>query len=125
MKEELLKLDLKMSAYDEALFYWRCDGKCRGLTAAHGDDFFWSGSAKVEDNVINRLRSTFKIGTEEEKVFKYIGIEVHHNKEVIEIGQNTYVAGICATEFYMLVKKKSINLLMRKNRLNSVRCVDS
>ena len=95
-----------MSAYNEALFYWRCDGKCQGLTAVHVDDFFWSGSAKFEKNVINRLRSTFKIVTKEEKVFKYIGIEVHHNKEVIEIGQNTYVAGIHPNELSDVSKKK-------------------
>ena len=95
-----------MSAYNEALFYWRCDGKCQGLTAVHVDDFFWSGSAKFEKNVINRLRSTFKIVTEEEKVLKYIGIEVHYNKEVIETGQNTYVAGIHPNELSDVSKKK-------------------
>ena len=95
-----------MSAYDEALFYWRCDGKCQGLIAVHVDDFFWSGSAKFENNEINRLRSIFKIGNKEEKVFKYIGIEVHHNKEVTEIGQNTYVAGIYPIKLSDISKKK-------------------
>ena len=69
------------------------------LIAVHVDDFLWRGSAKLENNVINRLRSTFKIGTEEEKVFKYIGIEVHHNKEASEIGQNRYVAGILTLRY--------------------------
>ena len=66
-----------MSAYDEASFYWKCDGKCQSQIAVNVQDFLWSGSAKFENIVINRLRFTVKIDTEEEKVFKYIGIEIH------------------------------------------------
>ena len=39
-------------------------------------------------------------------VLKYIGIEVHHNKEVSEISQNTYVAGIHPIKLSDVSKKK-------------------
>ena len=108
------------------MFYWRCDGKCQSLIVVLVDDVFWSGSAKFENNVINRFRSALIIGTEEEKVFKYIGIEVHHNKEVIEICQNTYVAGILQLSFQMLVKKKEKHeFANEKEQTESMHCVDS
>ena len=43
VKEELIKVKAIMSNFDEAVFFWRVDGKLHGILACHVDDFiFWA-----------------------------------------------------------------------------------
>merc|ERR1712055_85918 len=44
VKDELLKLGVKMSSYDCALFYWIVNGKLQGIIGLYVDDFIWAGT---------------------------------------------------------------------------------
>ena len=68
VKEELINLGMKMSLYDEALFYWLNNGKCEGLTIVHVDDFLWGGSQNFHNEVMTKVRNIFTIGSENPRI---------------------------------------------------------
>ena len=44
VKEELLKLNVKVSKYDPGLFMYQYRGTLHGLLVTYVDDFLWGGS---------------------------------------------------------------------------------
>ena len=48
-----------------------------GIICVHVDDFLWAGVADFENDIVNNLRLTFKIGKEETERFKYIGLNIN------------------------------------------------
>ena len=63
VKEVLLSLGATISAYDNALFLWH-DGneKLFGMLVSHVDDFAFRGNARFQTEVIQQLKSIFKVG---------------------------------------------------------------
>ena len=57
VRYELLRLNMKISSLDPALFFWKCDGKLAGRICLHVDDFFWSGTPKFQQDVIAHICS--------------------------------------------------------------------
>ena len=57
--EELSKLGVHKSIYDEAVFYWYFGNVLHGILCTHVNDFFWEGSARFKSSVIDRLKEVF------------------------------------------------------------------
>ena len=95
IKDELLKLDVKASKNDPAVFFWHHEGILEGIMATHVDDFCWGGSQKFIENVINPVRKIFSIGVEHSKAFTYLGLNLSQDvQKCIRIDQISYVEDI-------------------------------
>ena len=90
LREELVKLGVTPSKYDQAIFTWHFKNKLQGIIATHVDDFCFAGSEAFEYQVINELRKLFKIKSEEVAKFQYIGLEIKKSDSNIKIGQDEY-----------------------------------
>jgi hypothetical protein len=91
VNDELLKLGMARSCYDEALFYWMYKGKCNGILAVHVDDFIFGGTQKFHDNIMEAIRQIFVIGTEESTPLKYLGINIDQDKNTITFNLKDYI----------------------------------
>ena len=96
VKDELIKVQAVMSKFDEALFFWRVDGKLHGIPACHADDNIFGGSDRFEEKVINKLKEKFQISQEENQAFKNIGLEVKQTDQGIIIQQTKYISELSA-----------------------------
>jgi hypothetical protein len=79
---------LVKSKYDEALFYWRHEGRCEGVLAIHVDDFLYGGSTKFE-NLIQNNKTIFTVGSEETVPMKYLGMNIDESDHDIYISIKT------------------------------------
>ena len=86
------------------------------MTGMHVDNFLWAGTEDFQRMVIDKLKSTFKIGKEAEGAFRYIGLEISHSEDGIMLTQNSYIDSITdisvpaarvAQKEYLLKKKLS------------------
>jgi len=87
---ELEKVNCQQSKFDPALFYLHKQGEVIGLFLIHVDDFIYAGTKEFEDDVINHIKTAFKIGTENEGNFKYIGLNIKQCEAVITVDQNPF-----------------------------------
>ena len=91
VKKELIKLGAEMSKLDQAVFTWYYNGQLHGIISTHVDDFCWGGSKIFRLSVIEKIKSTFVIKTEEVTKFKYVGLDIEQKDEKIIISQDKYV----------------------------------
>ena len=94
VKEELAKTGGIKCKYDDAIFYWYQGNKLEGILASHVDDFCWAGSKWFRENVINHIREKFLVSREETETFKYLGLQISHTVNGIEIHQKDYAKEI-------------------------------
>ena len=89
VKEELIKVGCKCSRLDSAVFTYH-NGGLQGLLMSHVDDFLWSGTEMFKTSVIDRIRKTFQISSENSTLFKYVGLQIQQCEEGIYITQKEY-----------------------------------
>ena len=65
VKSFLFQNNGKMSVADPSVFYWHNGTVLLGIICVHVDDFLWAGVTDFENDIVNNLRLTFKIGKEE------------------------------------------------------------
>lgn len=94
VKMELFKLGVQLSRYDEALFYYKCNGSLEGILALHVDDFVYSGSLKFCKEVIDRLVGIFDVRVQQCGNFKYIGLDLVQVGSEVHLNQNVYVQSL-------------------------------
>ena len=58
----------------------------------HVDDFVWGGTKNFKNKVIKLLKETFSISLERSETFKYLGLDVCQNDNVITLHQIPYVS---------------------------------
>ena len=80
---EIAKLGMKQSKYDEVIFFWHHGGVLQGIMTSHVDDFFYAGTGKFQKKVIDNIKSTFKISSEQKGNFRYLGIQVTQSRDNI------------------------------------------
>ena len=51
----------------------------------------WASVADFENDIVNNLRLTFKIGKKETESFKYIGLGINQCEDDIIIDQKSYI----------------------------------
>ena len=76
IKEVLEKSGVLKSKFDGAIFYWLSNGKLEKLLCFHVDDFVWGGSINFEKQIINVLKETFSVSSQEFEPFKYLGLYI-------------------------------------------------
>ena len=91
VKEVLEQLGMKMSIYDEALFYYKEVGNLCGLIAIHVDDFLHVGNKRFEETVIYKIKELFEISQEHDQFFNYLGLEIAQISEGITFSQFGYI----------------------------------
>ena len=91
VKSVLISLNLSMSKGNPSIFYYHKSDKLSGLIAIHVDDFLWSGDEFFSDNIIPKLSKIFTIGKASKNVSRYLGLDLHQNKELITLDQIHYI----------------------------------
>lgn len=84
----------KRSRLEPNIFYWRKDYKLVGILCSHVDDFCYGGNKCFMEETIGRIREKLKVGEQESKSFKYIGVMVQQNERRISINQWKYVNSV-------------------------------
>ena len=107
---ELLKLGVCKSKLDEAFFYRHEDGVLSGVIAGHVDDFFWAGNEEFRKKIIDPIRKTFKISSDLQDSFRFLGLNVKQYPSHIVMNQETYAKSM---------KPLEINNKQNKNRILS------
>lgn len=94
VKEVLEQCNVHVSKVDPAVFFWRNKtGLVDGVLACHVDDFLWGGTLEFEREVINKIRSTFYVGREDQEEngsFPFVGIEISKCGKNIILQQKSY-----------------------------------
>lgn len=91
LRNELIKLGGKPNKLDQGIFIWFSDSIPIGIMACFVDDVLWAGNDKF-NYIIEKLKLIFKIGSEQVRDFKYIGVELHQDTDgSILLHQNDYI----------------------------------
>ena len=91
----LLSLGATISAYDNALFLWHDDnGELFGMLVSRVDDFAFCGNARFQTEVIEQLKSIFKVGLYANGSFKYVGLNVIQSDTGILVNQELYIPNV-------------------------------
>ena len=94
VKTVMIEQGAIMSKVDPTVFYWMDkDNTVIGILACHVDDFIWSGNRDF-NNVMNKIRSIFQVGKEDDSAFKYCGINMTCSGSDILLDQNRYTDNI-------------------------------
>ena len=98
VKSELIKLGMKQSKIDPALFFFKQvrngEEHLDGSIALHVDDFLHAGCEEFDEKVMNKLRLRFKAGKLETGVFKYVGYTIDQKGTEVTISQEEYVSKV-------------------------------
>ena len=78
------------SIYDNAVFYWIIEDQLQGICACHVDDFILSGADLFMESLISGVKSRFKVSSECDGIFKYVGLQITHEESCICVSQNQY-----------------------------------
>ena len=110
VKEELLKLNVKVSKYDHGLFMYQYRGTLHGVLVTHSNDFLRGGSHVFVANVIKSLYEVFEIRPVNKKTFRYLGLYFKGGSSIV-ISHSNYVDSI---ESLKLDGKKDKNNLLNE-----------
>ena len=95
IRDEFVRLGGKKSLYDDALFLWHSrDGKLEGILVSHVDDFVFCGTDDWHRKVLGEFKCRFKISSEGQGSFKYVGLKVHQTETEVYVDQCDYVRGL-------------------------------
>ena len=111
---EMLRLGCEKSKYEPAFYFYKDASKLHGLSVTHVDDFLDAGSEKFEKDILENVTKTFMIGSESEKEFRYIGINLTQNQEGVILDQAHYPEGMSMHEFTADRKKEADENLTEK-----------
>ena len=90
VKEELTKLGLTCSKFDEAFFFYKDQDNLGGLISVHVDDFLNAGDDKFNDQ-LDALKKNLVFGSDMSTPMRFLGTNIHQkkNKEII-VHQDNY-----------------------------------
>ena len=91
IKEVLEKSGMLKSKFDDAIFYWLSNRKLEGLLCCYVDNFAWGGPTNFEKQIINVLKETFSVSSQESETFKYLGLYIDQKNNVITLHQIPYI----------------------------------
>ena len=106
VKESLESLGMRMSGYDEALFYKTSDGTLSGLIAVHVDDFLHVGDERFEKSVIQEIKDIFEISQLHDQYFNYLGLEITQSPRCISFSQFDYISKLTLLDGEVTEKEK-------------------
>ena len=87
IKEVLENSGMLKSKFDNAIFYWLSNGNLEGLLCCYVDNFARGGPITFEKHIINVLKETFSVSSQESETFKYLGLYIDQKNDVITLHQ--------------------------------------
>ena len=93
VSQKLIDAGMQKSKYDDALFYYKRNGKLVGLLSLHVDDFLSAGSQEFGDD-LSHIRKNFVVGSEADTPFKYLGLDISYDNSYVMFSQQSYINGI-------------------------------
>ena len=100
VKSTLLELGAILSVYDHCLFMWYdTQGRLIGVLVSHVDDFAFCGTEDFHSTVIEQLKLTLKVGSHEQQLFQYLGLQVEQDIHGVHVSQNDYIKSICPVKY--------------------------
>ena len=101
-----------MSQLDPALFYFVHENHVCGFIALNVDDIIWARNSNFAEAVINKLRTRFLIGKENDIPFRYLGLDISStNPNEVTLSQYHYVRDL-NVENDFLRKRRYVQLLV-------------
>ena len=94
LHDSLKNLGCCVSRFDPALFTYHENGELKGLVGTHVDDILHTGNDSFEKNVIQKLKKIYSFGTEEEEIFRYVGMNVKRLNDGISVDQDHYIEAL-------------------------------
>ena len=94
VKSELIHLSVQMCGLDNSLFIWHKNGKLEGIICIYVDDFLWSGTNNFKEQVIDKLKKKFLIGSSASVTFTYVGLSIKSYSDGITIDQTQYISSL-------------------------------
>ena len=82
------------SRLEPNIFFWKRDNEVKGILCTHVDDFCYGGVDSFLEEIIGELREKLKVGEQESRRFKYIGVMVEQREKEIGLNQWGYVNSI-------------------------------
>ena len=98
VREELAKLNVSRSKFDDAIFYYHKNNNLEGIISTHVDDVFWGGTQAFQENVIGCITNIFRINKESQHSFVYLGLSLKQNEYDIELNQDNYISEMSPVE---------------------------
>ena len=96
-----------ISKIDPSLFLWyNTKQAVVGIMTIHVDDFLCTGDNGFIESFISKLQENFAVGKIETKCFKYLGLNIKHEGNIVTLDQQNYVDNL---------SKIDIDIERRKN----------
>ena len=109
VKQELVRLEAYQSEFDGAFFAWYNENELCGVIAIHVDDMLFGGTTLFHSNVISVINSTFKIGSQSDTCFTYIGLQVSQFTNKINLSMKQYIASLTEIDITSPDKQKKLS----------------
>ena len=74
--------------------------KTEGIVILHVDDFLAMGSTLFFNNVMKKIKLTFKFGKIEKNMFRFCGLDIKVTDSGITLSQNEYIVTLHLTLQY-------------------------
>lgn len=111
VKDELVRLGMRTSKFDPAMFMFNKGDTLEGIVCIHVDDFCWGGTERFEECVMSRLKKDFLVGTTDSGQFKYVGINIKQEAGGISLDQEHYIKSLHQVEISQKKgQRKDMNL---------------
>ena len=106
-KSEMLKAGGKISIHDLALYIWYDEenASLQGILGSHVDNFVYCGGKKWQESIKVSL-SAFKISSQTNTSFQYLGLNVVQTSEGVLVDQIAYISTAC----YQLIFRTKITM---------------
>ena len=86
------------SKLEPNIFFWKEGENLKGILCTHVDDFCYGGTEVFIREIIGKLRGMLKVGEQESKRFKYIGVTIEQGEREIRLNQWEYINSIIEPE---------------------------
>ena len=90
LNEAMQEMNAQRSIHDNAVFFWIEGNELFGICACHVDDFILCGKDRFLGKLINGEKNRFKVSSECDGIFKYVGLQIMHEGSNICVSQNQY-----------------------------------
>ena len=107
------------STLEPNIFFWKEGNKLKGILCSHVDDFCYGGNEDFLKETIGKLREKLRVGEQESKNFKYIGVMVEQKENKIYLDQWKYINSIKEPE----ARRFKGNRALSKTELTEYRSV--
>ena len=114
--EEMTRLGGTRSLYDKCMFLWHKGSTLVGMIITHVDDFEYCGTEEWKADVIQKLKTVFKVSRDEKQNFRFIGVEVRQEPKGVYVNQNRYCAELKEIEIETQRKLQTSKSLNEKEK---------